>query len=220
MPNYCRNCGVQLKKKKGNCSHCGTPFVQDRKLQIPKRYQLSEYFYKKRFGELPAREKVSIRALSKNEDPCFHLFEAMDLMDEASDFLMDARDLLEKKVVYLWRKEIDLKYGLNSDKLPNYCSNCGYKITNDLISCPKCEEVLVYEKLEYEKAIGYIQKAIDIDPTNGDIKLILECAQRVLEEQNDPKNARDHLNMTYKPYRSLLNRYISRYEEIRAYLGI
>ena len=79
--------------------------------------------------------------------------------------------------------------------------------------------MLVYEKLEYEKAIRYIQKANALDPTNRDILLILECALRVLEEQNDAKNARHHLNMAYKPHFSLLDSYISRYEEIQALLG-
>lgn len=217
MPNYCYNCGDQLKKKKGNCPQCGTPFVQDRKLQIPKKFQPSENFYKKRFG--PNSEEGTLRESINREDPRFHLFEDMDLMVEASNFLMDATELLEKKVVYLWRKEIYLKYGLIIDKLPNFCSNCGHKTDGDMKSCPKCEKTLVYDKLEYEKAIGYIQKAIDIDPTNRDIKLILKWALRVLEEQNNTKRARRHLQMVIEHLLSVLNLSILRYEKIHAIIG-
>ena len=218
MPNYCSNCGVQLKKKKGNCPQCGTPFVQDRKLQIPKKYQSIAFSYKKSFGELPPREEGNLRETVDRESPLFHLYEAFDLEVEVTNFLMDAIDLLVKKVLYLARKEIYLKYGLISDILPNFCSNCGRKIDGDLKSCPTCEKPLVYEKLEYEKAIGYVQKALALDPTNGDIKLILKWALRVIEEQNDPKSALRYLTLVIDHHLSVVDHHISMYKGIIAIL--
>ena len=214
MPHYCYNCGVQFKKKKGKCSQCGALIVQDRKLEIPKKYQSSLYFYIKRFGKRPGRVEKSVSEKINSEDPSFPLYKSLDIMNEISNLLEDATDLLEEWIIYLWRKEIDQKYGLISNKLPNFCSNCGLKIEGDMKTCPTCEKTLVYKKPEVEKAIRYIQKAIDLDPINRDIKTCLDWAQRVLDEKIDPKKARLDLQNFHNHHLSVLDLYISRQEKI------
>ena len=214
MPHYCYNCGVQFKKKKGKCSQCGALIVQDRKLEIPKKYQSSLYFYIKRFGKRPGRVEKSVSEKINREDPSFPLYKSLDIMNEISNLLEDATDLLEEWIIYLWRKEIDQKYGLISNKLPNFCSNCGLKIEGDMKTCPTCEKTLVYKKPEVEKAIRYIQKAIDLDPINRDIKTCLDWAQRVLDEKIDPKKARLDLQNFHNHHLSVLDLYISRQEKI------
>lgn len=214
MPHYCYNCGVQFKKKKGKCSQCGALIVQDRKLEIPKKYQSSLYFYIKRFGKRPGRVEKSVSEKINSEDPSFPLYKSLDIMNEISNLLEDVTDILEEWIIYLWRKEIDQKYGLISNKLPNFCSNCGLKIEGDMKTCPTCEKTLVYKKPEVEKAIRYIQKAIDLDPINRDIKTCLDWAQRVLDEKIDPKKARLDLQNFHNHHLSVLDLYISRQEKI------
>ena len=202
MPNYCYNCGSFLKKKKGNCPKCGTPFIQDRKLQIPRRYQAPERGEKhsEAFQDFKTKFEASVvedTTPSKGTEKFLKLLETTDLLEET--FM-----LLAKKVEYLARKEIELNYGLNRDKQPNFCTNCGYKIDGDWKLCPKCGKKLIYEKLNFEKANEYIQKAMIIDPDNREFKFTLERAQKIIEEQSDKENANYHLGFIREHYLSHL----------------
>lgn len=206
MPNYCYNCGSQLKKKKGNCPKCGNPFIQDRKLQIPKEYQAPERVEK--FSEAFQDIKTIIET-SESEDttPSKRKNKFLNLI-ETTDLLENIFMLLAKKVEYLARKEIEVNYGLNRDKKPNFCSNCGYKIDENWKLCPKCGKKLIYEKLDYDKAIEYIQKAMIIDPDNRDFKFTLERAQKIIGEQSSKENAKYHLGF-------IREHYLSQLEEIK-----
>jgi len=83
-----------------------------------------------------------VSEIINREDPSFPLYKSLDIMNKISNLLEDATDLLEEWIIFLWRKEIDQKYGLISNKLPNFCSNCGLKIERDMKTCPTCEKTL------------------------------------------------------------------------------
>ncbi|NVM17897.1 MAG: hypothetical protein HWN80_09280 [Candidatus Lokiarchaeota archaeon] len=203
MPNFCYNCGFPLKKKKGYCPNCGKPFVQDRYMQIPREYQapVREIGIAKIFQDFKNRIETSDSGgstPSKGESKFLTLIETTDLLDKA--FI-----LVAKKVEYLARKEIDVKYGLETDAQPNYCSNCGYKIEGSWKLCPICGKKMVYRKLEYEKAIGYIEKAIDIDPDDHKLKLTLERVQKIVVTETSKDNALFHLRFVGDHHLSQIN---------------
>ena len=203
MPNFCYNCGFPLKKKKGYCPNCGKPFVQDRYMQIPIEYRAlaREIGMSKMFQDIINRIETSDNGdstPSKGKNKFLKLIETTDLLDKALI-------LVEKKVEYLARKEIGVKYGLETDTRPNYCSICGYKIEGSWNSCPICGKKLSHGKVDYDKAIEYIKRAIDIDPDDHKLKLTHERVQKIVVMEENKETALYHLRFVRDHRRSQLN---------------
>lgn len=192
-----------MEKKKGYCPDCGKPYVQDRYMQIPRQYQapvreigISKTFEK--FKTQVEQNRNEESSPSKAENKFFKLIETTDLLDKAYV-------LVAKKVESLARREIANKYGLETDIQPNFCSNCGYKIEGSWKLCPICGRKLDFGKLDYSKAIEYMEKATEIDPEDQKLKFTYNQIKQIVSLERNKENALFHLRFVGEHHLSQLN---------------